>query len=336
GGGGRGVKASPKVLKIAQLIKDMRVRGAGRIARAAAYAMKIAALEYKGSSLDDYLTYMRHNAQILTSTRPTAVSLHNAVRYVMNKVRRASSCEEGVEMAVKAADSFIVSSLNAVRIIGEIGSRLIEDGDVVLTHCNSSAALSVIKTAYRKGKNIVAYATETRPKFQGLLSYRELVDAGVPTTLIPDSAVRYFIRDVDKVVVGADTVTANGAVVNKIGTSLIALAAYEAGVKLYVATETYKFSPATILGELVEIEERGADEVLPTHILSKYTNLKVRNPAFDVTPPEYIDAIITERGIIPPKAAALILLEDYGAEVAEELTKVTIDLEEGLPLYSTD
>ncbi|MEM3943879.1 MAG: ribose 1,5-bisphosphate isomerase, partial [Thermofilaceae archaeon] len=259
-----------------------------------------------------------------------------AVRYVMNKVRRASSCEEGVELAVKAADNFIDSSLNAVRIIGEIGSRLIEDGDTVLTHCNSSAALSIIKTAYRKGKNIVAYATETRPKFQGLLSYRELVDAGVPTTLIPDSAVRYFIRDVDKVVVGADTVTANGAVVNKIGTSLIALAAYEAGVKLYVATETYKFSPATILGELVEIEERGAEEVLPTYTLLKLTNLKVRNPAFDVTPPEYIDAIITERGIIPPKAAALILLEDYGTEVAEELTKVTIDLEESTPLYSTD
>jgi ribose 1,5-bisphosphate isomerase len=322
------VRVPAEVYRIADLIKTMRVRGAGRIARTAAYAMKIAALKYPGGELGEFKAYMREAAHVLGSTRPTAVSLHNALRYVLNRVERAQSLEEAVAAAVDAADSFIQSSLTAVRVIGEIGSKLIEDGDTVLTHCNSSAALAVLKTAHSSGKRIRVYATETRPKFQGLLTYRELAGSGVPVTLIPDSAVRFVMREVDKVVVGADTVAANGAVINKVGTSLIALAAHEARVRFYVATETYKFSPATILGELVTIEERAPEEVVPTDLLTRHPNLKVRNPAFDVTPPDYIDAIITERGVIPPKAAAVILLEDYGATLAEELATITLDIED--------
>ena len=317
-----------EVHRIALLIKSMRVRGAGRIARTAAYAMKVAAQKYSGNDLNEFKSYMRGVAQLLGSTRPTAVSLHNALRYVLNRVERAQSIEEAVVAAVSAADSFIEASLNAVGVISEIGSKLIEDGDTVLTHCNSSAALAVLKAAHSSGKRIRVYATETRPKFQGLLSYRELAENGIPVTLIPDSAVRFVMREVDKVVVGADTVTANGAVINKVGTSLIALAAHEARVRFYVATETYKFSPATVLGELVTIEERGPEEVVPLDLLTSHPNLKVRNPAFDVTPPDYIDAIITERGVIPPKAAAVILLEDYGATLAEELATITIDIED--------
>ncbi|MCS7105682.1 MAG: hypothetical protein NZ954_09015, partial [Thermofilaceae archaeon] len=106
------------------------------------------------------------------------------------------------------------------------------------------------------------------------------------------------------------------------------LAAYEASVRVYIATETYKFSPATILGEPVIIEEREGEEIVPKTLIFSRPNLKVRNPAFDVTPPDYIDAIITEQGIIPPKAASLILLEDYGATLAEELASITLDLED--------
>ncbi len=317
-----------EIYRVADLIKSMRVRGAGRIARTAAYAMKVAALKYSGNDVNGFKSYMRKVAQVLGSTRPTAVALHNALRYVLNRVERARSFEGAVAAAVSAADSFVEASLNAVRVIGEIGSRFIEDGDTVLTHCNSSAALAILKTAHGSGKRIKVYATETRPKFQGLLTYRELAESGVPVTLIPDSAARFVMREVDKVVVGADTVAANGAVINKIGTSLIALAAHEANTRFYVAAETYKFSPATILGELVTIEERGAEEVVPLDLLSRHPNLKVRNPAFDVTPPDYIDAIITERGVIPPKAAAVILLEDYGATLAEELTTITLDIED--------
>jgi len=317
-----------EVTRIADYIRTMRIRGAGRIARAAAQAMKIAALHHRCSSYEEYIVYIRYVAEMLLSTRPTAVSLPNAVKFILNKVLSSKTLDEAVQTTVRSAEDFIQSSLNAVALIGSIGSRLIEDGDVLLTHCNSSAALAVIKAAHLEGKQIKVYATETRPRFQGLISYENLKKAGVDVTLIVDSAVRYFMKDVDKVIVGADAIAANGAVVNKVGTSLIALAAHEARVRFYVAAETYKFSPATFLGELVVIEERDATEVVPRQLLGRLGRVKVRNPAFDVTPPEYIDAIITEKGLIPPKASILILEEEYGRTLEEELTKLTLDIDD--------
>ncbi len=145
---------------------------------------------------------------------------------------------------------------------------------------------------------------------------------GIDVTLIVDSAVRYFINDVDCVVVGADTITANGALINKIGTSQIALAAKEARVPFMVAAETYKFSPKTLFGELVVIEERDASEVAPEELLK--LGVKVRNPAFDVTPRDYIDVIITEIGAIPPEMAYIVITERLGyAGISEE--EITLD-----------
>lgn len=187
-----------------------------------------------------------------------------------------------------------------------------------MTHCDSSAAFKVIETAWRRGKKIKVYVTETRPRFQGRITAERLGRLGIPVILIIDSAVRHFMNDVDRVLVGADAVSANGAVVNKIGTSLMALAARESRTHFFVAAESYKFSPETMFGELVRIEERDASEViLPSEI--KCQNISVSNPSFDVTPPEYIDLIITERGIIPPQAAILILQEALGVVTPEEL-----------------
>ena len=160
-------------------------------------------------------------------------------------------------------------------------------------------------------------ATETRPKFQGYITARQLAKEGIDVVLIPDSAVRLAMKWVDKVVVGADTVTANGAVINKVGTSQIALTAKEARVRVFVAAETYKFSPITVLGELVVIEGRDPSEILDLETLRQYTLLKVRNPAFDVTPPGYIDAIVTELGVIPPQAAIMILRDFFGWTIQE-------------------
>jgi ribose 1,5-bisphosphate isomerase len=116
-------------------------------------------------------------------------------------------------------------------------------------------------------------------------------------------------------------VAANGAIVNKIGTSMVALAAHESRVLFFVAAETYKFSPETMLGQLVKIEERPSIELLSERELAQMPKVTVRNPSFDVTPPEYVDLIITERGIIPPQAAIMILQEEFGSITAEELTE---------------
>lgn len=130
------------------------------------------------------------------------------------------------------------------------------------------------------------------------------------------------MKRVDKVLVGADAVAANGAVVNKIGTSMVALAAHEARTLFFVAAETYKFSPETIIGELIKIEERPKEEILPPEIVIKgLGGIEVRNPAFDVTPPDYIDLIITERGIIPPQAALTVIQQELGPIIYERLSK---------------
>ncbi len=289
----------------ANKIRTMEVRGAARIARFAAETLKRFA-----EAIDrDFDKNMRWASEVLLNTRPTAVSLFNAINYVMGY--SGKSDEEKKRDAIRRAEEFIRWVDTAREKIGEIGAKRIRDGYVIMTHCNSSAALSVIKTAFRQGKNIEVIATESRPRYQGHLTVKELSEEGIPVTLIVDSAVRYFINDVDCVIVGADTITVNGALINKIGTSQIALCAKEARVPFMVAAETYKFSPKTLFGELVVIEERDPEEVAPKDILN-LKNVKVRNPAFDVTPREYIDLIITEIGAIPPEMAYIVIRERLG------------------------
>lgn len=303
-----------EVLRVAEDIKTMRIRGAARIARSAADALRLVAERSKAKTLGEFMEELNQAAQTLLKTRPTAVSLPNAVNFVVAKARKAAEAgdlEKVREAAASAAREFIERSLRALEVIGELGAKRIEYGDVLMTHCNSSAAISVILKAAEQGKVEEVYATETRPRFQGRLTARQLAEKGVKVNLIVDSAARYFMNEVDKVVVGADAVAVNGAVVNKIGTSLIALAAHEARVRVYVAAETYKFSPATILGELIEIEERPATEVVDEEFLNQHPNIRVRNPAFDITPPEYIDLIITDKGVFPPQAIALLMREEF-------------------------
>lgn len=308
----------PEVKQIAQDIRTMRIRGAGRIGRAAAKALQLTASKSRAKSTAELMEELNRVSSLLLNTRPTAVSLSNAIRFVMHapKLSKELSLESLREAVVSRAKEFIQISRNAVKRIGEIGARRIQDGDVVMTHCNSNCAISVIKTAFEQGKDVKAFVTESRPMRQGLISAKQLSRAGIPTTLIVDSAVRYFIRDIDKVVVGADSIAANGAVVNKIGTSQLALAAHEARVLFFVAAESYKFHPGTLVGRLVEIEERDPKEIINPKRLPK---VKIRNPVFDVTPPDYIDLIITERGIIPPSAAYTILQEQFEWKPGEEL-----------------
>ena len=182
-----------------------------------------------------------------------------------------------------------------------------------MTHCNSSAAVGVIEEAHRQGKEFRVFATESRPWRQGILTVTQLAEAGVDVTLIIDSAVRYVMNDTDKVFVGADTITSHGAVINKIGTSQLALAAHEARTQFYVCGETYKFSPMTMAGDMVEIEERETSEVVgPGEIPD---SVKIYNPVFDSTPAQYIDAIITEVGMVPPTAVYSIMVRQLGDAV---------------------
>ncbi len=306
-----------EVLEIAQEIKDMRIRGAGKIARSAAYALQLQAEKSTAKDVEEFWSEMKQAAKILYETRPTAVSLPNALRYVMHRGKVAYSNGADLEqlryVIITAAKEFIHNSEKAVERIGEFGAKRIEDGDVIMTHCHSKAATSVMKKAWDMGKDIKVIVTETRPKWQGKITAKELAEHGIPVIYVVDSAARHYMKMTDKVVMGADSITVNGAVINKIGTALIALTAKEHRVWTMIAAETYKFHPDTMLGQLVEIEMRDPTEVISEEELKTWPkNIEVWNPAFDVTPPEYVDVIITERGIIPPSAAIDILKEEFG------------------------
>jgi len=305
------------VTETAEKIKSMEIRGAGRIARAAAEALRDHALTVKARDIAAFRQDMERAAAVLVATRPTAVSLPNAVHVVMAGLTKAKTVDEAQAGVVKRAEQFIQSSQHAVEKIAEFGARHIRNGDVILTHCNSEVALGCMIEAHRQGKEIEVYATEVRPRNQGHITIRTLNDAGIKTNFIVDSAVRSFINEVDLVIVGADAVTVNGAVVNKIGTSQVAHTAAEARVNVIVAAETYKFAPRTVVGELIQIEERPPGEVLADAIAKTLPYVTVRNPAFDVTPAEYIDLIVTEQGAIPPQMAYVIIREYLGWEIAE-------------------
>ena len=307
------MKPIDRVTEISAKISSMEIRGAGRIATAAAKALRDFSQTEEAKSLEDFNQRMELASDILLKTRPTAVSLSNAIRMVMKY--RKDDLAAARESVIINANRFIENSEKALEKIGQIGSKRIRDGDVILTHCNSLAALSVISAAHRSGKKIKVIATESRPRFQGITTIGMLDQMGVETELIVDSAARSVMNEVDLVVVGADVITASGTLVNKIGTAQIALFAHEARTSFMVAAETYKFSPQTILGELVTIEEREPGEVLADH--SRYSHVRVRNPAFDVTPHQYIDLICTEVGAIPPEMSYLIIKERLGWEIEE-------------------
>ncbi|MEM3404051.1 MAG: ribose 1,5-bisphosphate isomerase [Nitrososphaeria archaeon] len=297
-------------------IRLMKIRGAGRIARAA-----VKALGDYGTSLDvgvssEFVAKIREAGEYLKGARPTAVSLPNAINYVvLNFEKEAKDMEDVASLKrvlKKYCELFVERSESAVEKIGLIGARLIQDGDTILTHCNSEAAISVILTAHNQQKNIKVFCTETRPKGQGYLTSSKLAKNGVDVTLIVDSAVNFFIKKVDQVVVGADAIYVNGAVVNKVGTSQVALVANQAKCRFMVAAESYKIAPNTFVGESIPIEERSPDEIAPKEWAQENKEVKIRNPSFDITPPKYIDSIITEVGIFPPEGIILLYKETYG------------------------
>lgn len=302
----------------AEQIRTMKIRGAGRIAREAVAALRDHAkiLQHTGDA-ETFRREMEYAAGLLLATRPTAVSLPNAIQMVMSNVRKAETEEEARHILNEKANEFIWSSRTALDRIAVMGANHIPDGSVIMTHCNSKAALGSIIEAKRQGKDISVIATEVRPWNQGRITIKTLNDNEIPTTYIVDSAVRTFMKKTDLVIVGADAITVNGAVVNKIGTSLIALAAHEARKNVIVAAETFKFAPKTIMGELINIEERPQNEVLPDEIAETLPYVTVKNPVFDVTPAEYIDLIITEEGAMPPYLSYMIIQQYLGWEIKE-------------------
>lgn len=251
------------------------------------------------------LTVQKLGAEVIRS-RPSNTSLRNAVKNTLYKIEKIDDEDDEKVLEVVrgnvASFSEIVST--SAERISQLGANIIRNGTTVLTGSYSSMVKGILDVAYNVlGKDIQVYVTETRPRYQGVKMAKELLDLGIPTILIVDSAVRHLMKDIDIVIVGADTVSSDGSAISKIGTSLIALAAHEARVPFYVATPTFKFSEDTLSGVMITIEEASASEIVKgSDLEGSISNplFKVRNPSFDATPPEFIRGLITELYIMSP------------------------------------
>jgi methylthioribose-1-phosphate isomerase len=302
-------------LEVANAIRVMQVRGAPAIGVTAALGMALAAQacppDADGPELDRRLD---EAAAELRTTRPTAVNLFWAIDRMLAvaaQSRRLSTAERR-QSVIDAAKAMVEEDVKLNRRLGFNGADLVPDGATILTHCNAGAlacagygtALGVVRGAVRQGKYIRVVADETRPRLQGArLTCWELQQDGIPVTLIPDNAAGSLMRRnrIDLVVVGADRIAANGDVANKIGTYSVAVLAKEHGIPFYVAAPISTIDLSLATGDAIPIEERDPSEVtmIGTERIAP-EGVRALNYAFDITPAEYVSAIITERSVAWP------------------------------------
>lgn len=296
-------------IHVAKAIKDLVVRGAPAIGVAAAFGMALAAYNSKARSISSLFRDLDKAFEVIRSTRPTAINLFWALDRVMKEGKKGKTVQEIKNLILNEARTMAEEDVENNRSMGAFGSNIISDGDVILTHCNAGSlatvaygtALGVIRAAKESGKNIKVIATETRPVMQGArLTAFELHHDGIDVSLIPDTAVGHMMskNKIKNIVVGADRVLKTGHVFNKIGTYQIALLAKAHKIPFYVVAPTSTFDLQNTPSDIT-IEERSREEV--TTIGGKKIapdGIGVFNPAFDMTPPELITGIITEKGIL--------------------------------------
>jgi methylthioribose-1-phosphate isomerase len=292
-----------------EAIRSLAVRGAPAIGIAAAYALVVAMIAEAPTDATGFRSRLAEHARRLTSARPTAVNLAWAC------ARLLAAAERSADLTTIRAEAEAIHEEDRLicRAIGSHGQPLIPDNAGVLTHCNAGAlAVSELGTAtapmylsHAAGKPFRVFVDETRPLLQGArLTAWELAAAGMDVTLICDSAAATFMAagEIDLAMVGTDRVTANGDVVNKIGTLGVAVLCRHFGIPFYVALPSSTFDPDTATGAQVPIEERDPAEVLG----DRAADVPARNPAFDVTPASLVTAFITDRGVMrPPFAESL-------------------------------
>ncbi|GHO56332.1 S-methyl-5-thioribose-1-phosphate isomerase [Ktedonobacter robiniae] len=314
-------------VEVAEAIRALRVRGAPAIGAAAAFGLVLGLarqVRERGETLG--LVEAREQLQaigaLLTTTRPTAVNLAWAIKRLLRCVDEnfalVRNAQELQRVLLAEARAIVQEDHDACERMGELGAALLAEGDTVLTHCNAGAlatmgigtALAPIYVAHNAGKRVHVLVDETRPLLQGSrLTAWELQRAGVPLTLITDNMAGSFMRQgrVQAVFVGADCIAANGDVANKIGTYSVAVLASVHQIPFYVVAPTSTFDLSLSSGEQIPVEQRKPEEVTSVRgSIIAPEGVNVTNPAFDVTPHQYITALITEKGIFRAPYEALL------------------------------
>lgn len=300
---------------VADAIRTMVIRGAPAIGAAAAFGLALAGYQSVAPSKEGLMRDLKEAGEYIKKARPTAINLDWAVRRMLAAAEEfTGSADEIRDRLLSLAEEIADEDVEVNKRLAEYGAALIEDGDHIVHHCNTGAlatvdwgtALGVIRMAHEQGKNIHVFVDETRPRLQGTrLTAWELEQYGIPYDIITDGSSGYLMRRgmVQKVIFGADRVAANGDVANKVGSYMLALAAYDNGIPAYCAFPISTVDFELERGDLIPIEEREQAEVLELSLMGKRVapdNASARNFAFDVTPARLISAWITEVGVIHP------------------------------------
>jgi len=300
--------------EVADGIRDMVVRGAPAIGVSAAYGIALGAKNFVGTNIADLEDELEYVCEVMSKTRPTAVNLFWAIDRMKRAFQKAKaegkSISEIKQILIEDAKAIHEEDIESQRLIAKFGGELIQNDSTVLTHCNAGAlatggvwgtALGVIRGAVNQGKTVSVIADETRPYLQGArLTAWELLQDDIPVTLITDSMSGHMMKKgkVHAVVVGSDRIAANGDVANKIGTYMVAVLAKQHNIPFYVAAPLSTVDLNCPTGEEIPIEERNIREI--THVQDIQLapeGISVSNYAFDVTPNEFVTAIITEKGV---------------------------------------
>ena len=284
----------PKVARIIRDIKSVSIQGAREVAKAGLRAAEITAKKSRAKTAKAFVSELEKIAIKVSRTRPTEPGLKYMLSQILLKVKgfETEDVKKLKSSALRIIDDLLDELESELERIAENGAKLIKSGDVVMTHCHSHSVVAIFRKAKAQGKKFKVIVTETRPLYQGIKTAKDLLSSKIPVIYCEDSAIGHFMKIVTKVLVGCDAILPNGAVVNKIGTFPMALVAKHFGRGVYVAGGTIKITPE------IRIEFREAEEIIAPN---KLPGAKIINPAFDVTPPEFIDQIITEKGSVRPE-----------------------------------
>jgi ribose 1,5-bisphosphate isomerase len=289
-------------------IKSLKIQGAENVAKEAVKSLGHVLDMHKGKSAKTIFDRLLKAREVLFKTRPTEPCMRNALNFVLHDVEE--NCQDNDQLIINVNDR-IKQALDlfedANEKITDYGSQKIKDRMVVYTHCHSSTVTRIIIDAWKKEKHIEVHNTETRPRFQGRKTAVELAQQGIPVVHYVDSAARFALKKADLMLIGADALTAEGKVINKIGSELFAEVADRYGVPLYICTNSWKFDPATVFGFEEPIEKRFSSEVWE----KPPKNVRIDNFAFEQVDPRLVTGVITELGIYKPQTLVQVVRKKY-------------------------
>ncbi|MEW6749345.1 MAG: S-methyl-5-thioribose-1-phosphate isomerase [Candidatus Micrarchaeota archaeon] len=298
-------------------IKSLKIQGARNVARSAVEALMAAAKDSKAKSASSLLKELSLTARALSESRPTEPMMRNlldeALSFGEEKAEEARSVAELKRALISHENDTLAEVQSAAERLARYGAEMIPDGALVLTHCHSSTVTKSIIQAKKMRKKFSVVCFETRPRYQGRITAAELAEAGIDVTLSVDGGMQRFMKKADIVLVGADSVTSRGDLINKIGTSTLAHIARMNDVSFYSCAELYKYSPMTIFGEREEIEQRDPREVWER----PPKRIKINNPAFEATAAKYVSGYVTELGVIPPQSFFTMASQKLGIKLYE-------------------